>query len=125
MGDAPIILIGIASVLVVSVLCGLTNGFFVAYVGVVPLLVTLGTQTVFNGISLNITRGSGISGFPKVFQQIGAGTLFDVPYTLIIYLLVVLVAWYLVQKTPGALMCICWVGMKKRHDTAALTQNAC
>ncbi len=100
MGDAPIILIGIASVLVVSVLCGLTNGFFVAYVGVVPLLVTLGTQTVFNGISLNITRGSGISGFPKVFQQIGAGTLFDVPYTLIIYLLVVLVAWYLVQKTP-------------------------
>ncbi len=100
MGDLPIILIGIASVLLVSVLCGLANGFFVAYVGVVPLLVTLGTQTVFNGISLNITRGSGISGFPKVFQRIGAGTLFDIPYTLIIYLLVVLLAWYLVHKTP-------------------------
>lgn len=100
MGDVPIILIGIAVVMAVSVLCGLANGFFVAYVGVVPLLVTLGTQTVFNGISLNITRGSGISGFPKIFQRIGAGTLFDIPYTLIIYLLVVLMAWYLIHKTP-------------------------
>ena len=36
-----------------------------AYIGVLPILVTLGTQTVFDGISLNITRGSGISGFPK------------------------------------------------------------
>lgn len=100
MGDLPIILIGISSVLLVSVLCGLTNGFFVAYVGVVPMLVTLGTQTVFNGISLNITRGSGISGFPKVFQRIGAGTLFDIPYTLLIYIAVILAAWYLVEKTP-------------------------
>lgn len=100
MSDLSIILIGLAAVMVVSVLCGLINGFFVAYVGVVPLLVTLGTQTVFNGISLNITRGSGISGFPKVFQRIGAGTLFDIPYTLLIYIVVILVAWYLVQKTP-------------------------
>jgi len=100
MGDLPIILIGIASVIAVSVLCGLANGFFVAYVGVVPLLVTLGTQTVFTGISLNITRGSGISGFPKVFQQIGAGDLLGVPYTMLIYVLVILAAWYLVQKTP-------------------------
>ncbi|MDI9520274.1 MAG: ABC transporter permease [Bacillota bacterium] len=100
MSDWSIILIGIASILTVSVLCGLVNGFFVAYVGVVPMLVTLGTQTVFNGISLNITRGSGISGFPKVFQKIGSGTLFDIPYTLLIYIVVILIAWYLVQKTP-------------------------
>ncbi len=100
MSDPVIIILGIASVIVVSVICGLANGFFVAYVGVVPLLVTLGTQTVFNGISLNITRGSGISGFPKVFQRIGAGTLFDIPYTLLIYILVILAAWYLIHKTP-------------------------
>ncbi|MDO4547402.1 MAG: ABC transporter permease [Clostridia bacterium] len=98
--DAIIVITGIIVVLAISVACGLINGFFVAAVGVVPLLVTLGTQTVFDGISLNITRGSGISGFPRVFQRIGAGTLGDVPYTIIIYLVVILAAWYLVERTP-------------------------
>jgi simple sugar transport system permease protein len=98
--DVLIILIGIAVVLAVSVLCGIINGYFVAFMGVVPLLVTLGTQTVFDGVSLNITRGSGISGFPKLFQRIGAGTIADVPYTMLIYLAVILAAWFLIEKTP-------------------------
>ena len=98
--DLVIIAAGIAVVLVVSVACGMVNGYFAAYIGVAPLLVTLGTQTVFNGISLNITRGSGISGFPVLFQRIGAGTLGNIPYTMLIYLAVILLAYYLVERTP-------------------------
>lgn len=98
--DLAIIASGIASVLAVSVVCGLVNGYFVAYIGVVPLLVTLGTQTVFNGVSLNITRGSGISGFPALFQRIGAGSVMNVPYTMLIYLAVILAAYTLVERTP-------------------------
>ena len=98
--DFLIIAAGIAGVMLVSILCGMVNGYFAAYIGVAPLLVTLGTQTVFNGISLNITRGSGISGFPALFQRIGAGTLGDVPYTVQIYLAVILLAFYLVERTP-------------------------
>ena len=100
MGDVFIILIGILTVLAVSILCGIANGYFVAYVGVVPLLVTLGTKTVFDGISLNITRGSAISGFPTVFQRIGAGSIFDIPYPMLVYVAVILVAWFLVERTP-------------------------
>ena len=98
--DLVIIAAGIAIVMAVSVLCGIVNGYFVAYVGVASLLVTLGTQTVFNGVSLNVTRGSGISGFPVLFQRIGAGSILDIPYTMLIYLAVILVAWYLVERTP-------------------------
>ncbi|MGJ4848821.1 ABC transporter permease [Bacillota bacterium Meth-B3] len=100
MPDVPVIIIGIAVVLMVSVLCGLANGFFVAYVGVVPLLVTLGTQTVFDGVSLNITRGSAISGLPKLFTRIGAGSVFDIPYTMLIYLAMILIAYLLIERTP-------------------------
>lgn len=100
MADVPVIVIGIAVVIVVSVVCGMVNGFFVAYVGVVPMLVTLGTQTVFNGVSLNITRGSAISGMPKLFTRIGAGTLGDIPYTIIIYLAVIVIAYFLIERTP-------------------------
>ena len=98
--DLVIIASGILTVMLVSILCGIVNGYFVAYLGVASLLVTLGTQTVFNGVSLNITRGSGISGFPALFQRIGAGSILNVPYTMLIYLGAILVAWYLVERTP-------------------------
>ena len=98
--DLLIIAAGIVAVMAVSVVCGVVNGYFVAYVGVASLLVTLGTQTVFNGISLNVTRGSGISGFPALFQRIGAGSFANFPYTMMIYIAVILVAYFMVERTP-------------------------
>lgn len=99
MAALPCIMIGIAISLLVSVLCGLFNGFFVAYIGILPILVTLGSQTVFDGVSLNITHGSSVSGFPKLFQQIGAGTVLGIPYTMIIYIIVIIVAYLLVERS--------------------------
>jgi ribose/xylose/arabinose/galactoside ABC-type transport system permease subunit len=98
--DLIIIAAGIVVVMAASILCGIVNGYFVAYVGVASLLVTLGTQTVFNGVSLNITRGSGISGFPALFQRIGAGSILNIPYTMLIYTAAIFAAWYLVERTP-------------------------
>ena len=99
MAPVPVIVIGILLTILVTIVCGMVNGFFVAYVGVLPILVTLGTQTVFNGISLNITRGSGISGFPTEFTRIGAGTLGQVPYTILIYLVVIIVAYLMIERS--------------------------
>ena len=99
MADVPVILIGLLITIAVAVICGAINGFFVAYIGVLPILVTLGTQTVFDGISLNITRGSGVSGFPKLFQQIGAGTLGEIPYTILIYIVVIVVAYLMIERS--------------------------
>lgn len=99
MADVPVILIGLLITIAVAVVCGAINGFFVAYIGVLPILVTLGTQTVFDGISLNITRGSGVSGFPKLFQQIGAGTLGEIPYTMLIYAVVVVIAYLMIERS--------------------------
>lgn len=99
MADVPCIIIGILVTIAVSTLCGLFNGFFVAYIGILPMLATLGSQTVFDGISLNITRGSSVSGFPKLFQKIGNGTIGNVPYTLIIYIVVIIAAYFLIERS--------------------------
>ena len=99
MGDLPVILIGIVVIFAVALLCGIFNGFFVAYIGILPILVTLGSQTVFDGISLNITRGSSVSGFPKLFQKIGAGTVLGIPYTMIIYVVVIVIAYLLIERS--------------------------
>ena len=99
MADVPCIIIGIIVTIAVAAMCGLFNGFFVAYIGILPMLATLGSQTVFDGISLNITRGSSVSGFPKLFQKIGNGTIGNVPYTLIIYIVVIIVAYFLIERS--------------------------
>ncbi|MDI9505394.1 MAG: ABC transporter permease [Candidatus Excrementavichristensenella sp.] len=99
MAELPCIAIGIVVTFAVALLCGLFNGFFVAYIGVIPILVTLGSQTVFDGVALNITRGSSVSGFPKLFQQIGMGTFLGIPYTMLVYLVVILVAYLLIERS--------------------------
>ena len=48
-----IILIGLA----VGLACGLVNGFLIAYVGVTPILATLGTMQIFNGLAVVWTGG--------------------------------------------------------------------
>jgi len=97
---AASIITGIAAALAVAVLCGLLNGFLVAYFKVTPILATLGTMTLFKGIGLNLTQGYSISGFPKVFDIFGNGTVAGVPVSFLIFILIVVVMWFLLEKTP-------------------------
>jgi simple sugar transport system permease protein len=76
------IIIGIA----VGLLCGLLNGFFIAIIGVSPILVTLGSMVLFEGINLTITKGNAISGFPDSFGNIGNMSIGPVPLPVIIFL---------------------------------------
>ena len=48
----------------VAALVGLINGFVIAYLGVSPILATLGTMTMCKGLAIGLTRGNVISGFP-------------------------------------------------------------
>ena len=50
---------------------GLVNGIINAYVGIPSFVVTLGMLAVARGLSLGITSGSTISGFPPEFLNLG------------------------------------------------------
>ena len=75
----------LAGVAVVSIV-GLINGFVIAHLGVSPILATLGTMTMCKGLSIGITRGNVISGFPEPIVFLGNGTLAGVPIALLIFL---------------------------------------
>jgi len=68
--------------LVLGVLCGTLSGFFVAYTGVQPMVVTLGGSFLYSGLALMVTNFSstesykGISGFPEEFTQFVKGKIF-------------------------------------------------
>ncbi len=84
---------------------GLLNGFLVAKLHVSPILATLGTMMLFEGIGLNLTEGRAISGFPESFGVIGNGTIggSGIPISLIIFIVIAIVAYILYERTPWGL----------------------
>lgn len=53
---------------------GALNGWFIARLGVPPLIVTLGSLALFRGLAEGITEGSAsYSGFPTAFHYLGQG----------------------------------------------------
>lgn len=99
----PIVITVSAAILVsvaVALICGALNGAVVALVGVSPILVTLGTMTLFEGVSLNITKGGAISGLPEQFFWFGNGTILAIPVPILLFIGVVIVTQIVLEKTP-------------------------
>jgi simple sugar transport system permease protein len=84
------IILAIIAALVVGLVCGLFNGYLVTRIGIPPILATLGTMTLFSGLSIGITKGTGIFGIPE-FQFLGNGEFFKIPVPFIIFMVMALV----------------------------------
>jgi len=79
---------------------GVVNGFFSAFVGISPFIVTLATQTMLRGLTLWYTGGYSLySGIPKAFVRIGRGTFLGVPYLVYVMALVYIVIYVAANHT--------------------------
>ncbi|REJ26038.1 MAG: ABC transporter permease [Bacillaceae bacterium] len=93
-------IIAILGGIAVGLLCGLMNGFIIAKIGVSPILVTLGTMVLFEGLILSITKGNSISGFSPEYTLIGNGYYLGlIPLSIIIFLFVAILTSVLLNKT--------------------------
>jgi rhamnose transport system permease protein len=63
------VVVGLA--LLTGILCGALNGFFVAFLGLPALLVTLGTLALFRGLCYVLLGGTPISPLPNFFGALG------------------------------------------------------
>lgn len=87
---------GIALALVI----GAVNGAIIAYLGVSPILTTLGAMTLIKGISIGVTRGGILSGFPEPILFIGNGTVFGVPVVMLIFVVAAFILSIVLRSTP-------------------------
>ena len=92
--------LAIGSGFAVAALVGLVNGFVIAYLGVSRILATLGTMTLCKGLAIGLTHGNVISGFPDPIVFIGNGTVFGVPFALIVLALCALPVAIMLNATP-------------------------
>lgn len=80
------IVITIAIGIFVGLVAGLANGLIIAGIGVTPILATLATLTLYNGIAVGLRNGQSIIGLPEEFVAIGNSSLWGIPMPMIILL---------------------------------------
>jgi rhamnose transport system permease protein len=85
--------------LVVGLTAGLFNGLFITLLDLHPLVVTLGTFALFQGLAYGLTKAEAISDFPGWFAYFGQAYFGPVPLQLFIFILAVVVVWLILSRT--------------------------
>ena len=106
----------ISLALLTSLACGLFNGWLIGYMGITPILATLGTMQLFMGIAFVLTKGHAVAGYPDVFQTLGNGTLLFAPIPLVLFLTSSFVLQILLSRTALGMQ-LCMMGT---NPTAAV-----
>ncbi len=92
--------------LLLCLLIGLLTGALVAYTGVHPILVTLGTKSLLDGISIELTRGQALSGLPSAYAATGNATLFGVlPAGFLLLVATAVLVGIVLRRTPFGISC--------------------
>lgn len=97
------LLLAIVAGLAVSIAIGIVNGIIVAYIGVSPILATLGTMTLINGIAVLATKGYVISGLPEKMLYVGNGEFLGIPFPFIVFIIAAILVGFWLRRTPTGL----------------------
>ncbi len=98
-GVAPTILVCIVT-LIVGALAGAFNGVLVAYGRLAPIIVTLATSSIFNGIALYVLPRPG-GNVPEWYTDLLTGRAFSlIPAALILLILIVVLFWVPLKRSP-------------------------
>ena len=94
-----IVILAVLSAIIVSMLCGLINGYIIGSIKIHPILATLGTFQLYGGIAVIITKGYAVYGFPNSFIFAGNGKVLGIPFPFLVYIAVVAILAIVLKKT--------------------------
>ena len=81
------IAISVILTLGISGFIGFANAVMINRLRAHPFIVTLGTMTAVRGFALVLTGGHPVTGFPKNFFYFGQGYLFDIPFPVVLFII--------------------------------------
>jgi simple sugar transport system permease protein len=103
-GTAMLETIGFMAVgLLAGTACGVLNGLLITRIRITPILATLGTMQLLNGLAIVWTGGQAIYGMPDAFLTIGNGKVAGVPIVVIILLGAAILTAAFVNRTGTGL----------------------
>lgn len=102
---AAVIALALVAGLLLCLVIGLATGALVAYTGVHPILVTLGTKSLIDGISIYLTRGMALSGVPDAFARAGAASVAGVPVIFLVLVAMAILIGVILNRTAFGISC--------------------
>lgn len=93
--------LGFVAAIAVGALCGLFNGFMVTYIGIPSLVVTIGTQFLFLGLTLVLVNGKStplVDTNSSVIYWLLVGKIGSIPMEFPWFLALTVVAWLLLNR---------------------------
>jgi len=88
-----------AAALLAGVAGGGLNALLVARLGIPPLIVTLGTYSLFRGVAEGVTAGvKNYSDFPESFLFLGQGRIGAVPSQLVVIVAAAVLFWLMIHR---------------------------
>ena len=78
---------------------GAGNGLLIGWLGLSPILVTLGTMILYAGLAVGISSGSSFAGFPAGALWWGDATWLGIPAPFLLFLVAVIAVAILLQRS--------------------------
>lgn len=97
--EVPAMLLGITAALIVSAIPGFVNGALTAWVNIPPFIGTLGMYGVARGVAYLLAGGTTVPINNAAFSVLGNGSIWGVPYVVIIAVIFVIGMHYLLSQT--------------------------
>ena len=95
-GTPGLVAIGVLT----GVACGAFNGFLVTRLNLPSIVVTIGTMSLFRGISYIILGDQAFKGYPKDFAYFGQGNAFwIVPFEFVLFLVMAVIFYVILHRT--------------------------
>ena len=92
--------LAIVIVLIIGMIGGALNGYFIATVGLPSLVVTLATLIGFRGLARVLVEDRGITDFPDWFDALGQqGFIGDLPFALLVFVVLFLFFYVVLQRS--------------------------
>ncbi len=93
------LIIAIPLTLVLGTILGIINGMLSIKLKIHPLIITLGTASIYKGVGYIIAQSRNIMGFPDFFRFFGQGYIGPIPVPIIIMIIVALIGNFVLVRT--------------------------
>lgn len=91
--------LAIAAILVVSIAASAVNGLAVTRLKIPSFIATMSSNMILMGVTLTLSMSATVSGLPASFTKFGSGTLFGIPYQVLLAGAVVMVVYTVVNRS--------------------------
>lgn len=91
--------LGCAVMIGVATLIGVVNGVAIAYLGMIPFVVTLATMSVAAGTATWLSEGKSVSQFPELYFDLFAARIFGIPVPVYVMAIALVLGSFLLART--------------------------